>query len=104
MWVAAEPVVRAWIERKLGPVGKIELAAGAAASLGRAALHLPDMLDEAQRATRMLADMATGGGLKLDPATAHEMARAQMGQRRWQSAALYAGAAALVVIAWKLVV
>ena len=104
MWVAAEPVVRAWIERKLGPLGKVEQAASAAASLGRAALQLPDMLDEAKRATRMLADMAGGGGLKLDSATAHEMARAQMGQRRWQSAALYAGAAALVVIAWKLVV
>ena len=26
MWVAAEPVVRAWIERKLGPLGKIEQA------------------------------------------------------------------------------
>ena len=99
MWVTAEPVVKQWIERKLGPLGKVEQAAGA---LGRAALHLPDMLDDARRATRMLADMANGGGLKLDPATAAEMARAQMGARRWQSLALYAGAAALVVIAVKL--
>jgi ubiquinone biosynthesis protein len=100
MWLTAEPVVRTWIERKLGPLGKVEHVAGA---LGRAALHLPDMLDDAQRATRMLADMANGGGLKLDPATAAEMARAQIGARRWQSLALYAGAAALVVIAAKMV-
>jgi ubiquinone biosynthesis protein len=100
IWMAAEPIVRAWIERKLGPLGKVEQAAGA---FGRAAMNLPEMLDDAQKATRMLADMAQGGGLKLDPATAAEMARAQMGARRWQSAALYAGAAALVVIAAKMV-
>ncbi len=103
MWVAAEPVVKQWIERKLGPLGTMEQAVGAAASVGRAALHLPEMLDDAKRATRMLADMAEGGGLKLDPATAAAMAKAQMGERRWQSLALYAGAAALVVIALKLV-
>jgi ubiquinone biosynthesis protein len=103
MWVAAEPVVRQWIERKLGPMGKIEQAAGAAASLGRAALHLPEMLDEAHKATRMLADMANSGGLRLDPATAAMMAKAQVGARRWQFLALYAGAAALVVIAAKMV-
>ena len=29
MWVTAEPVVRGWIERKLGPVGRIETGATA---------------------------------------------------------------------------
>jgi ubiquinone biosynthesis protein len=104
MWVAAEPVVKEWIERKLGPMGKLEQAGAAAISLGQAALNLPDMLDEAHRATRLLAEMANGGGLKLDPATAAEMAKAQMSARRWQSFALYAGVAALVVIAYKMVV
>jgi ubiquinone biosynthesis protein len=102
MWVAAEPVVRQWIERKLGPMGTVEQAVGAAGSLGHAALRLPEMLDDAHKATRMLADMASGGGLRLDRASAAELARAQAAQRRWQSIALYAGAAALVVIAVRL--
>jgi ubiquinone biosynthesis protein len=103
MWVAAEPVVRQWIERKLGPIGKMEDAAGGTLALGRMALKLPVVLEDAQKATRMLADMAEGGGLKLDAATAAEIARAQMGQRKWLSWAIYAAASALVVIAVKVV-
>ncbi len=103
MWATAEPVVRQWIERKLGPVGKLEEVAGGALSLGRAALHLPDMLDDAQRATRMLSDMAKGGGLKLDAATTAEIVRQQKDSRKWLNRAVMAGAAALVVIAVKVV-
>jgi ubiquinone biosynthesis protein len=103
MWTTAEPVVKGWIERELGPIGKLEGAANAAASLGRAALQLPEMLGEAQKATRMLADMASGGGIRLDAATTAAMAKEQVKARRWQSLALYAGAAALVVIAAQLV-
>ena len=35
MWTTAEPVVREWIERNLGPVGRIEEAAEGAGELGR---------------------------------------------------------------------
>ena len=100
MWATAEPVVRGWIERKLGPVGKLEEAVGSAASLGRMALSLPEMLGEAQRATHMLAEMAQGGGIKLDRETTRELAKAQSRQSRLQRFALVAGALALVVIAW----
>ncbi len=101
MWVTAEPVVKAWIERKLGPVGKIEQAADGVLSLGRMALQLPEVLSDAQKATRMLSDMAKGGGLRLDAATTSEIVRQQKDARRWQNWAVVAGAAALVVIAWK---
>jgi ubiquinone biosynthesis protein len=99
MWVTAEPVVRGWIERKLGPVGQIE---GAVSSLGRMAFSLPGMFDEAHKATAMLAGMAQSGGLKLDRQTTDELAQAQARHGRWQRWALMAGAVALVVIAWKL--
>ena len=55
MWVTAEPVVRGWIERKLGPIGKLEEASG---SLGGLFTGLPMMLEDAKRATTMLSDMA----------------------------------------------
>ena len=35
MWTTAEPVVREWIERNLGPVGKLEGAAEGAGEIGR---------------------------------------------------------------------
>jgi ubiquinone biosynthesis protein len=101
MWVAAEPVVRQWIERKLGPIGKIEEMTDGTVALGRMALKLPVVLDDAQKATRMLANMAEGGGLRLDAITTAEIVRQQKHSRRWQSLALYAAAAALVVIAVK---
>jgi ubiquinone biosynthesis protein len=100
MWVTAEPVVRGWIERKLGPVGRVE---GAISSLGHMATSLPAMFDEAQKATAMLADMAQSGGLKLDKETTEDLAKAQSRHGRLHRFALVAGAAALVAIAVKLI-
>ena len=103
MWVTAEPVVKGWIERKLGPISKLEGAANAALSLGSMALSLPEMLGEAQRATQMLAEMSQGGGIRLDAETTRELARARSKEDRWQRMALVVGVVALVVIAWSMV-
>ena len=100
MWVTAEPVVRGWIERQLGPAGKIETAV---TSFGRIVSGLPAMLDEARAATVMLANMANGGGLHLDAETTKQLAKAQNHQRRLSVFAMVVAAAALVVIAAKMV-
>lgn len=100
MWVTAEPVVRGWIERKLGPVGRIEDASGA---LGRMVSGLPALLDDAQKATVMLAEMANGGGIRLDAETTRALAKAQSRQTRLTRVAIVAGAAALVAIAIHLI-
>ena len=100
MWVTAEPVVRAWVERKLGPAGQLE---GALATLGHMAVSLPVMFDDARKASEMLADMAQSGGLKLDRKTTEELAQAQFRYGRSQRYALMVAAAALLVIAIKLV-
>jgi ubiquinone biosynthesis protein len=88
IWSAGEPVVRYWIERKLGPLGKIEQATGSVGSLLRLGLKLPDIIDDAHRMSRKLSDIAN-----TKPPV----------QPRWQNMALAAGAVALVVIALKLV-
>lgn len=93
MWVTAEPVVRSWIERKLGPIGKLEGAANTAASLGRLASMLPGVVTE----------IVQSGSIKLDGDTADRIAMAQHRANRFQRYALMAGAAALVAIALKLV-
>jgi ubiquinone biosynthesis protein len=99
MWTVSEPVVREWIETKLGPAGQIEGAAEGAAVIGRLISELPEVLAEAQKATHMLADMANSGGLRLDRETTEALALAQARRARAGRYALVAGAAALVVIA-----
>ena len=44
MWTIAEPVVREWIERHLGPAGRIEDAAEGAGELGRFLGGVPGLL------------------------------------------------------------
>lgn len=96
MWVTAEPVVRGWIERKLGPAGRLEETAG---SLGRMLTGLPSMLEDAKRATTMLSDMAASGGLRLDRQTAEQLAGAQDRHAWWTRFWLALGAISLTVIA-----
>jgi ubiquinone biosynthesis protein len=93
MWVTAEPVVRSWIERKLGPIGKLEGAVQSAASLGRLAAMLPGVVTE----------IVQSGSIKLDADTTNRIATAHHHANRFQRYALMAGAAALVAIALKLV-
>ena len=103
MWVTAEPIVRAWIERTLGPIGKLEEAGESVKAMARLALRLPPMLEEAQKASQMLSEMARDGGLRLDENTTAQLARQHAGIQRWQNLALTVGALALVVIAIKFV-
>ena len=100
MWVTAEPVVRGWIERKLGPVGKIETGL---ASFGQMVTGLPAMLEDAHKATAMLAAMAQTGGLRLDRETTDNLAKARAGHDSVLHYAMVASALALLVIAWTLV-
>ena len=88
MWQAGEPVVRHWIERKLGPIGKIEQAGGSVMSLARLGLKIPAIIDDAHRITRKLSDMANAEPPKPS---------------QWRTAAVLAGAAALVVMAIEMV-
>jgi ubiquinone biosynthesis protein len=101
MWTTAEPVVRGWMERKLGPAGKLEDAAN---SIGRIISGLPQMLTETQRASTVLARMTSDGGLRLDAETIEQIARAQVRNRRLERILLFAGSVALVVIAVRMII
>jgi len=99
MWTTAEPVVKGWIERKLGPAGRLEEATG---SLARVLGGLPTVLEDARRATEMLSDMARTGGLRLDRETAEQLARAQGRHAGWTRFWLAITAISLAVIAIKI--
>lgn len=99
MWKAGEPVVSGWIAQTLGPLGTLKQGAQSALALGKAALDLPDILDEARRAAEMLSTMAKSGGLRLDAATAAVIAEEQRRHNRWRDGAVVGGALALIAIA-----
>ena len=98
MWTTAEPVVRGWIERKLGPVGRLETAVS---GLGDALQRLPGLFASVERASAMLSDMAAGGGLRLDDQTINALAATQARSTRVGRYALVVVAVALAVVAWR---
>jgi ubiquinone biosynthesis protein len=72
MWTTAEPVVREWIDRNLGPAGRLEQAGGAIAALGRLAGQMPELARRAERLSLEF-DQAAARGMRLDPATVEDI-------------------------------
>ena len=98
MWTVAEPVVREWMERHLGPVGRIEDAAeGAAGFLAK----VPSLLSRGAALVEQL-DTITRDGLVLAPETIAGIARAEARRDRWTAIALWAIAALLAWVVWLL--
>lgn len=64
MWHSAEPVIREWIERNLGPVGKIEELGKDAVSMLRAAGKVPDLVT---RGEKLLGEIEAGQGRGAAP-------------------------------------
>ena len=87
IWKASEPVVKHWIERKLGPLGKIEQAMGSAGTIAGLALRVPRLVKEAHAVHLKLDAFVTAGSAPANP---------------WPSRLLAVCAVALVVIATRL--
>jgi len=102
MWATAEPVVREWIERHLGPAGRLEDAAHGAGEVGRFLGDVPGLLGRAARITDQL-DAATRDGLVLAPETVAAIGEAEARRSRWTTAALWVIAALLAVVIWKVI-
>ena len=79
MWSTAEPVVREWMTRHLGPAGKLEGAMQGAGEIGRFVGNVPRLLTRGVRVLDQLDD-ATRDGLKLSAQTVAEIDKAE--QRR----------------------
>ncbi len=96
MWKTAEPVVRTWIERNLGPAGRIEDVAGGLAAVARSVNALPELIAQGQRIAAQL-DAATRDGLALAPESVEAIGRAEGRGNRWGTIALWVIAA---LLAW----
>jgi ubiquinone biosynthesis protein len=102
MWSTAEPVVREWMTRHLGPAGKLESVAEGATELGRLIGSAPALLRRGARVLERL-DEVTRDGLLLSPWTIVELGNAESRRSRWTVVALWVIAASLLWIAIKMV-
>jgi ubiquinone biosynthesis protein len=101
MWMTSEPVVRDWLERRLGPGGRLEDVAGGAAEVGKFIGEIPGLLHRASRLFDQF-DAATRDGLVLAPDTVGAIGKAEARRNRWTAAALWVIAALLAFIAYRI--
>jgi ubiquinone biosynthesis protein len=101
MWKTADPVVREWIARHLGPAGKLEGAFEGAGQLGKFFGEAPGLLLRAGTLLDQIDD-ATRNGLVLSPDTVAAIGKAEGRRNRWTAAGVWVIALMLGWIAWLL--
>jgi ubiquinone biosynthesis protein len=94
MWSVSEPVVREWVERHLGPAGRLEHAAEGAAGV---LAGVPSLITRGAVLVEQL-DAITRDGLVLAPDTVSAIGAAEARRNRWTAAALWLIAALLLVL------
>lgn len=99
MWSTAEPVVRDWIEKRLGPAGRVAGAVEGTAEIGRFMGQVPGLLNRGATVLEQL-DAATRYGLVLAPETVEDIGKAEARRSRSAATALWVIAGLLVYIAW----
>ena len=101
IWTTADPVVREWIARNLGPLGQIEGVVHGAGDLGKVLSGLPAI---AARSVAVLNqfDQMTRDGLVLSPETVAAIGKAEAKRTRWQTAALWMIALTFIGILWSI--
>ena len=99
IWKVADPVVREWIERNLGPVGRIQGAMAGAGELGRLAASLPVMAGRAVTVLEHLEKMVREG-VTLSPETIAAFGRAEAKKDRWRTVAVWIIALTFIGILW----
>jgi ubiquinone biosynthesis protein len=97
IWSTAEPVVREWIERNLGPLGRIQSVASGAGELARVLTGLPTIAGRAVAVLEEL-ELMTREGVRLSPETIAAMSRSEGKKSRWRTIALWIIAATFIGI------
>jgi ubiquinone biosynthesis protein len=97
IWKTADPVVREWIERNLGPVGRIQSAVSGAGDLARMLAAAPLIASRAVTVLEQLETM-TREGLRLSSETIATMGRTEASKSRWRTLALWIIAATFIAI------
>jgi ubiquinone biosynthesis protein len=90
-------VVREWIERNLGPIGRIEGALAGTADIARVLMRLPEIAERSVKVLEQLETM-TREGLRLSPESIAAMGRSEGRKNRWRTVALWIIAATFIGI------
>jgi ubiquinone biosynthesis protein len=101
MWTASAPVVKDWIARNLGPIGRVEDVTDGALGVGRFLGAVPDLLNRSAVLARRVDDL-TRAGFVLAPETVEAIGRAEGRGNRSLAAAMWIIAALLAVLVVKL--
>jgi ubiquinone biosynthesis protein len=102
MWTVAEPVVREWMERNLGPAGRLEDAAEGAAEMGRFLSGVPSLMSRGAAMMEHI-DSITRDGLVLAPETVAAIGHAEAKRGRGMTIALWVIAGLLLLLAIHLI-
>jgi ubiquinone biosynthesis protein len=101
IWTVAEPVVREWVERHLGPAGRVEDVAQGAAEMGRFLSGVPGLMSRGAAVMEHI-DTITRDGLVLAPETVAAIGAAEAKRNRGTVIALWAIVALLGWLVWLL--
>ena len=99
MWKTAEPVVRQWIERHLGPIGKLQDAGEGVTGIARAAFRMPELVQRSERLVGEL-EAAASTGFTLSAGSIEAIGKAEARRARWGNAALWTIAGLLALYIW----
>jgi len=97
IWKTADPVVREWIERNLGPIGRIQGAMSGAGELGHLLSKLPEIANRAVTVLEQLEDMTREGHM-LSQDTIEALGRKEAKKARLSTIALLVIAVAAIGI------
>jgi ubiquinone biosynthesis protein len=100
MWSTAGPVVSEWIERNLGPAGRLEDAAASGIALGRFLWHIPALIERAAKLANE--SNVTREGVVLAPETVAAIGAEKARRNRGITVALWAIAGLLTWIIFRL--
>src|ERR1700744_3484142 len=89
IWSTAEPVVREWMTRNLGPAGRLESAAQGALEIGRFVGNVSGLWPRGPRVLDRRDEIPRDGLLLLSPQTVAEIKRAEPRLARWTVGALW---------------
>ncbi|HUI22484.1 MAG TPA: 2-polyprenylphenol 6-hydroxylase [Methylocella sp.] len=100
VWTTSEPVVGAWIEQNLGPLGKLQDAGQAASTLARFASNLPAVLLRGENIVNQLEGMAENG-FELSESAIQKIGEAQARGARLGHIALWLIAAMALLMLFR---
>ena len=101
IWTTAEPVVREWIGRNLGPAGRLESAARGAGEIGHFLAGVPGLLQRALADRRADRPRDPRGRDALARDGRRHGAKPSARRRRWQTIALWVIA---VLLGWAVLI